>query len=76
MLIFLEFNLGPLFMLQGLVDRIFELKKREYIYRRKFSGGPSTHFSRLADSEEGASVSSYRKEQIASAHLPVNLWSN
>ena len=57
------------------MDQIFQLKKREYIYRRKSSGALSTHFSILADPVEGASVNTYRKEQVSKAHLPVDIWS-
>jgi hypothetical protein len=60
--------------MEGLVDRIYQLKPREYIYRRKPSGALSTHFSQLADPEEGSSVKTYRKNQVARAHLPVKMW--
>ena len=71
---FPEFNLGPLFLLDGLVDKLFNLKRREYIYKRKESGALATHFKHLADPDEGSSVKTYRKQQCDRAHLPLKLW--
>ena len=72
--IFLEFNLGPSFMMQDLAKEIFLLKKKKYIYNQKADGSLVTHFSRLADTEEGSSIKTYRKKQIEKSHLPVSFW--
>jgi len=70
-----EFNLGPLFLLHNLAERMLGLRKRDYLYRRKAHNGPlSSHFSRLANHEEGAAVSILRKVDVDKAHLPVKLW--
>ena len=70
----IEFNLGPPFMLEDLAKEIFMLKKKSYIYKRKADGSLVSHFSQLADVEEGSSIKTYRKKQVDKAHLPVALW--
>ena len=72
--VYLEFNLGPLFLLEDLVNEVFELKKKQYIYKEKPSGNLSTHFSRLADATEGSSVRTYRNRQVEKAHVPLEIW--
>ena len=72
--VYLEFNLGPLFLLEDLVNEVFELKKKQYIYKEKPSGNLSTHFSRLADATEGSSVRTYRNRQVKKAHVPLEIW--
>jgi hypothetical protein len=61
-------------MLEGLVQKIYDLKKREFIYKRSEAGALATHFSRLADPDLGSAVKSYRDTQVAKAHLPSKLW--
>ena len=72
--LFAEFNLGPLFALDQLVEKMYNLNPRQYTYSRTATGKLSTHFSRLADTEEGSSVKTYRKRQVDKAHLPLNVW--
>jgi hypothetical protein len=72
--IFLQFNLGPPFLLCGLAERVFKLKEKRYIYNRKADGSLVTHFSSLADVENGSAVGTYRKQQEKKAHLPLDLW--
>ena len=72
--LYLMFNLGPLFLLQPLAKKIFELKKREYIYKRKPGGGLSSHFTNLRDHNEGAAVATLRRKEKERAHLPMKIW--
>ena len=69
-----EFNLGPLFLLDSVAQKMFEMKKRDYVYKKTSSGNLSTHFSRLADCREGAAVSTLRRLEVDKAHLPTDLW--
>ena len=69
-----EFNLGPLFLLDMVAQKMFAMKKRDFIYRKTSAGTLSTHFSRLADCREGAAVSTLRKLEVDKAHLPTALW--
>ena len=36
--VYLEFNLGLLFKVESVVKGVYELKKKEYIYKRNVSG--------------------------------------
>ena len=67
-----EFNLGPLFKMEGLVQKVYELKRREYVYKKKPSGALSTHY--LVDPEEGSSTRTYRRIQVEKSHLPMQFW--
>ena len=53
-----EFNLGPLFLLNDLATEIYEMKKREFVYKVKPSGQLATYFTKLKNHEEGAAVDS------------------
>jgi hypothetical protein len=44
------------------------------IDRRKESGALASHFSYLADVEQGSAVKTFRKQQQEKAHLPVDIW--
>lgn len=57
------------------MTKIYELKKKLYIYKRKPDGSLVTHWSRLANPEEGSAINTYRKLQKEKAHLPLALWS-
>ena len=71
---FPAFNLGPLFLLDNLAKKIFDLKKREYIYKKTKTGHLSSHFSDLSDVTEGSAVATYRRLQVEKAHLPTSIW--
>ena len=60
--------------MEGLVNKIFNLKKRDYIYKKKCTGVLSTHFSQLTDPIEGSSTSTYRRIQCDKSHLPIKFW--
>ena len=61
-------------MLEGLVQKIYKLKKREYVYKRSEAGALASHLCRLADPDLGSAVKTYRDMQVAKAHLPTKLW--
>ena len=71
-----EFNLGPLFHLRGLAEKMYDLRirPREYMYKKTAAGGLVSHFSLLADPELGAAVRTHRKLQEEKAHLPVKIF--
>ena len=66
--------MGPLFVMDDVVREIYNLKNKEYIYRKKASGQLSTRFSWLADTEEGTAVKTFRKVKLSKVHMPVNIW--
>ena len=69
-----EFNLGPLHLLNDVAQQMYDLKYREYIYRKTQGGLFKTRPSRLADAEEGSAVKSRRETEVNKAHLPVEMW--
>ena len=69
-----EFNLGPLHELDPLIHKVYELRRHEYLYKRKACGNLATHFSLLADSEEGSSTKNHRKNQSEKCHLPIQFF--
>ena len=71
-----EFNLGLLFKMENLVRKVYELKRREYVYKKKASGALFSHFQNLVDPEEGSSTSTYRRIQMEKSHLPMKFWEN
>ena len=57
-----EFNLGPLFLLQWLAEKMYELKHQEFIYRKNTKTGFfNTRLSQLADAAEGSAVKTWRE---------------
>ena len=70
----LEFNLGPVFLLDNMIEKLYNLRKREYIYKTNESGALHLHFSHMADVDEESAVRTYRKQQLDKAHLPVEIW--
>ena len=70
----LEFNLGPLFMMDKIIDKLYNLKKREFVYKTNESGAQVSHFSQLVDVEEGSAVRTYRRLHQEKSHLPVEIW--
>ena len=68
--------MGPLFKMENLVRKVHELKKLEYVYKKKPSGALSSHFNKLVDPEEGSSTSTYRQIQMEKSHLPMQFWEN
>ena len=72
--LYLQFNLGPLHLLHGLAEEIFNLKKKEYLYRKTATGQLSTYVKKLTDSKEGAAVATYRRLEEENSHLPTTMW--
>lgn len=71
-----EFNLGPLFLLDDLATKVYEMKRREFVFRLKPSGQLATYFTQLKNHVEGAAVDTHRMLEVEKAHLPTTLWKN
>ena len=69
-----EFNLGPLFCLQDLATKIFEIKKCKFVYKTKTRGQLASYYGKLNNHIKGAAVDTYRKLEVENAHLPISLW--
>ena len=72
--LYFEFNLGSLFLCGNLAEKIFNLKKKEYVYKRYSSGQLATHYSHMVDCDEDAAVSTARRLQEEKAHMPTDIW--
>ena len=72
--LYLEFNLGPLFLRGNLAEKIFNLKKKDYVYKKYSSGQLATRYSHLVDCDEDAAVSTKRRLQEEKAHMPTDIW--
>ena len=60
--------------MEGLVSKIYSLKKREFIFKRKASGALVTPITKLVNHVEGSSTNTYRRIQCEKSHLPVNFF--
>ena len=50
----LEFNLGPQHMLEGLVEEVYYVMKKQFIYKKNSKGKLVSTVSKLADPSHGA----------------------
>ena len=73
--IVLTVNLGPQHLLEGLVEEVCLVRKKEYLYKRNIKGRLATQASRLADPVLGASIKTFRKLEEQKSRFPVNFWS-
>ena len=73
--IVLTVNLGPQHLLEGLVEEVCQVRKKEYLFKRNGKGRLATQASRLADPVHGASIRTFRKLEKQKSRFPVNFWS-
>ena len=73
--IFLEFNLASLHLLDDLVEQIYEVRKKQYVFNtRPDTGENITHFSQLVDPKHGASIPTYRRIGEEKSRFPLKFW--
>ena len=72
--IFLEINLGPTFLSEKLVREVYELRKKDYLYKEDMAGRLVTSFSKLADGRFGAAIRTFRKGQQEKSRFPAVFW--
>ena len=68
-----EFNLGPLHLMDLLTEKIYGLKNREFVYKKKANGKLVSHHSSLRNVKEGAAIDTHQKLQVDHSHLTVDL---
>ena len=68
----LDINLGPLHMMEPLVEKVNSLRNREYHYRRKPSGAFASWD--LKEYQLGAAVRGMRKVEESKSRLPLQVW--
>lgn len=57
-----------------MAEEIFNLRQKEFVYKKTASGRLVTHFSNLVDYQQGAAVANFRRGMEERAHLPISLW--
>ena len=62
--IFLEFNLGPTYLTEKLVRSVYELRKKEYLYKETSVGGV-THWASQRVDTCGSALKTFRKVNVA-----------
>ena len=71
--IYLEFNLGPTYLTEKLLGSVYELRKKEYIYKETASGGVAYWASTRVD-YCGSALKTYRKEQLENSRFAAEFW--
>ena len=71
--IYLEFNLGPTYLTEKLVSSVYELHKKEYLYKETSVGGV-THWANERVNNCGSALKTYRKEQHEKSRFPAEFW--
>jgi hypothetical protein len=61
-------------MLEGLVDDVYAIMQKQYIYKRNAKGQLVTSLATLAVQSHGASIWSFRRTKEAKSKLPHDFW--
>lgn len=69
--VFLEVNLGPLHLLQTLVDRVFDKFQREFRFKCTATGA---FVSQLKNDQIGAAIHNRRVEHEKQCRFPCSFW--
>ena len=74
--IYLEYNLGPQHMLEGLCEEVYRIRPKEYIYKTdSMSRLVSEMFGKnLVDRDICSSVLTFRKNEIVKSKFPNEFW--
>jgi hypothetical protein len=73
--IVLTVNLGPQHLLEGLVEEVCQVRKKEYLFKRISKGCLATKASCLADPDHSSSIKTFRKLEEQKSRFPVHFWS-
>ena len=71
--IYLEFNLGPTHLTENLVRSVYQLRKKDYLYKETSVGGLTHWVTERVDSC-GSALKTYRKEQFEKSCFPAEFW--
>ena len=72
----LAVNLGPQHLLEGLVEEVYQARKKEYLYKRDSKGNFMTFRTRLADPNHGSAIRTFRSVEEKKSRFPVDFWKN
>ena len=69
----LEVNLGPTHLSEGLVEEVYKLWKKSYLFHQT-SDGKLLSGTHLKNPSIGSALNSFRKEQDEKSKLPLVIW--
>ena len=74
--IYLEYNLGPQHMLEGLCEEVYRTRPREYIYKRDSMGRlvSEMYGNNLVDRDIGSAVPTSCKIESLMSKFPNKFW--
>ena len=74
--IYLEYNLGPQHMLEGLCEEVYRTRPREYIYKRDSMGRlvSEMYGNNLVDRDIGSAVPTFCKIESLKSKFPNKFW--
>ena len=63
-------------MMEGLCEKVYTFRQKEYIYKRDKKGRLVTEMygHSVADRNIGSAIKTFRKEQILKSKFPVDFW--
>ena len=61
-------------MSKKLVQEVYQLRKKDYLYKETSTGELASHYTRLVDETHGAVIRSYRAEQELKSRFPQAFW--
>ena len=68
----MEINLGPIHMLEPMVQKVLDRFNREYLYKRLASGAFATW--NLKEYQLGAAIRNRRKREEEKSRFPLDFW--
>ena len=66
-------NLGPTYLTEKLVREVYELRKKDYLYKED-GEGRLQRAGRVADERYGSSLKTFRKKQMQKSRFPAVFW--
>ena len=72
--IVLTVNLEPHHLLEGLVEEVCQVRKKEYLHKRNSKGCLATKTSCLADTDHSSSIKTFQKLEEQNSRFPVHFW--
>ena len=71
--IFLEVNLGPTYLSEPLVQEVFALRKKEYLYKEDNQDRLIQAY-RKVNVNYGAAIATFRRKQAQKSRFPESFW--
>ena len=72
--LFLEFNLGPQHMKEDLVENVYNIMRKQYIFKRTSDCKLVSSVSKFVDQTHGAANRTFRSNEEKKSKLPLDFW--